>query len=87
MDFAGMNLEWLGAAALAFTILWLWNREGRIDLKEERKYSREITKLYQDSMLQSIDAFGKTTAALSSTKDALLRIEEELRRISGDESP
>ena len=85
MDIASMNLEWLGAAALSFTILWLWNREGRLDLREERKYSRELTQLYQDSMLTSITAFDKTTAALDSTKDALLRIEDELRRINGDD--
>jgi len=71
MDLSSLNLEQLGTAGLLVALLLYQNHGLKTDLKDEREYSRELQRLYQESTLKTIATMQKLEAAFTMLKDGL----------------
>jgi len=66
-----LNLEQLGVSAIIVVILIYQNWELRKDVRDEREYSRKLSRIYQESGTKLLDTLKNLEQAFVLLRDSL----------------
>ena len=80
MEFlAERGLEIFGAFGMVIAVLLFWIRQLIVDLREEKKYAREVNKLFQDNAVKTIHSLRNLQESQTVIIEVLNLVKDRLR--------